>query len=59
VSREQIESVGFGYLPCQEAEQRFNRQTLRDGWNTVDGRRVFYISNPALGLWASRDRLVD
>jgi hypothetical protein len=31
---------------------------LRDGWNTLpDGERIYYISNPALGLWAYRGRL--
>ena len=27
-------------------------QKLKDGFNTVGGEDVFYISNPALGLWA-------
>ena len=29
---------------------------LKDGWNDVAGERVYYISNPALGLWAYRGR---
>ena len=28
-----------------------------DGWNTLpDGEEIFYVSNPALGLWGTRDR---
>ena len=30
---------------------------LRDGFNVMDdGEEIFYISNPALGLWAFKDR---
>jgi hypothetical protein len=36
---------------------RYDPQILKDGWNTLpDGERVFFISNPALGLWACRGR---
>ena len=38
--------------------RRYDPETLRDGWNVLpDGERIFYIGNPALGLWASRERL--
>ncbi len=31
---------------------------LTNGWNTMpDGERIYYISNPALGLWAAKSRL--
>jgi hypothetical protein len=37
--------------------QRYNPALLTDGWNQLpDGERIFYISNPALGLWAYRGR---
>ena len=39
--------------------QRYHPAKLKDGWNTVDGEKVFYISNPALGLWAYRGRFND
>ena len=30
----------------------------RDGWNIMpDGERIYFISNPALGLWAYEGRL--
>lgn len=32
-------------------------EKLQDGWNVdADGERFFFISNPALGLWAYRGR---
>jgi hypothetical protein len=38
---------------------KYNPETLKDGWNTVDGEEVFYISNPGLGLWAYQRRFHD
>ena len=29
---------------------------LTDGFNDVGGEEIFYISNPALGLWAYQER---
>jgi len=53
VSREEIESVGFSYNPYEDVKQTYNPETLEDGWNTLpDGEKIFYVSNPALGLWA-------
>jgi nickel-dependent lactate racemase len=51
VSQELIESVGYKYMPFAEAVQKYNYKDMKDGWNTVDGEEIFYISNPALGLW--------
>ncbi len=37
---------------------RYDPPALRDGWNDVpDGERIFFIRNPALGLWAHRSRM--
>lgn len=55
LSREEIEGVGFGYQDLAQALRRYDPARLVDGFNLVDGEEVFYISNPALGLWALRD----
>ena len=52
LTREEIESVHFQYGDLTEMTALYNPATLRDGWNTVDGEEIFYISNPGLGLWA-------
>ncbi len=52
LTRQEVESVSFGYMPYAEAAARYNPAILRDGFNMVDGEEIFYISNPALGLWA-------
>jgi nickel-dependent lactate racemase len=56
MSKEEIEGAGFQYMTVQEALQQYDIHTLQDGINMVDGEEVFYVSNPALGLWAYRDR---
>jgi len=50
-----VESVNFKYLPLQETLKKYDPGKLKDGFNTLeDGEEIFYISNPALGLWAYR-----
>jgi len=56
LGREEIEGVGFCYAPLEEMRRRYDPARLTDGYNTVDGEQIFFISNPALGLWAHRER---
>jgi len=57
LSREEIEGAGFKYAECAEAMQRYNPRELKDGVNVMpDGEEIFYISNPAIGLWAVESR---
>jgi hypothetical protein len=57
LTRQEIEGTGFRYADLKEMAQRYNPAKLKDGWNTLDdGEQIFYISNPALGLWAHRGR---
>ena len=51
LSKEDIEGVGFSFMPYDEATKKYNPETMKDGYNTVDGEEIYYISNPALGLW--------
>jgi hypothetical protein len=58
LGREEIEAVGYQYADLAAMRARYDPQQLKDGWNQMpDGERIFYISNPALGLWAYRGRL--
>lgn len=60
MSREEIEGVGFNYGNLEEVLARYPLETLKDGWNVMpDGEEVYYISNPALGLWAYPERFKD
>jgi hypothetical protein len=57
LTRQEIESVGFRYADLSAMTGRYDPAKLQDGWNTLpDGERIFFISNPALGLWAYRGR---
>jgi hypothetical protein len=56
LSREETEGVGFGYADLAGTVARYNPATLHDGFQTVDGEEIFFISHPALGLWSSRAR---
>ena len=56
ITRQEIESVGYQYADLDEMMQKYNPAVLKDGWNEVDGEEIYYISNPALGLWAYHER---
>jgi len=59
LTREEIESVHFEYGDLKEYEKKYDPEKLKDGWNTVDGEEIFFISNPGLGLWAYKGRFVN
>lgn len=57
MSRAEIESVGFNWADLEETKKKYNCDFLKDGWNILpDGEEIYYISNPALGLWAHPSR---
>jgi len=56
LSQEEIEGAGFSYGNLPELLKRYDPETLKHGYNEVDGENVFFISNPGLGLWATRSR---
>ena len=56
LSKEEIESVNFRYAPLEQMLKKYNPEKLSDGVNIVDGEEIYYISNPAIGLWAFRER---
>ena len=59
LTKEEVESVNFRYSPLEETMKKYDPARLKDGFNEVDGEEIFYISNPALGLWAYRGRFLD
>jgi hypothetical protein len=56
LSKEEIEGVNFRFGDLEQMLKRYNPATMTDGSNVIDGEEVFFISNPALGLWAYRGR---
>ncbi len=60
LTREEIEGVGFAYGDYAEMSRRYDPKKLKDGFNTMpDGEEIFFISNPALGLWVRRELFSD
>ncbi len=60
LTREEIEGVNFAYADLNEMMSRYNPEKLKDGFNMLpDGERVFFVSNPAIGLWAYTGRFKE
>lgn len=58
LSKDEIESVNFNYADLGQMSRKYDPSKLIDGFNKLsDGEEIFYISNPATGLWASKERL--
>jgi len=58
LTKEEIESVNFEYAVLKKIMKRYNPDKLKDGFNKISNEEeIFYISNPAVGLWSSRERL--
>ncbi len=57
LSREEIEKAGYCYADPAQMMSRYDPAKLKEGYNTLaGGEEIFYISNPALGLWASTQK---
>jgi nickel-dependent lactate racemase len=59
LTREEVEGVNYRYAPLQEMLERYSPEKLHDGYNIVNGEEIFYVSNPALGLWAYKNRFAQ
>jgi nickel-dependent lactate racemase len=57
MTREEIEGAGYRFGDLAAMAKRYNPEKLTPGFNRLpDGEAIFFIPNPALGLWAARDR---
>jgi nickel-dependent lactate racemase len=57
LTKDEIESVGLAYADIDDMMKKYDPNKMKNGLNTMpNGEEVFYISNPALGLWAHSDR---
>jgi hypothetical protein len=58
LSREEIESVNYKFGSLDETMEKYDPEKLKEGYNKMaDGEEIFFISNPATGLWASDERI--
>lgn len=57
ISKEEIESVGYQWADYDEMVKKYDPEKLQYGYNTLpDGEEIYFIPNPALGLWADRSK---
>ena len=57
ISQQEIASVGFTPADFSEAAKLYNPEALSYGFNTLpNGEEIYYIPNPALGLWINREK---
>ena len=56
ISQEEIRSVGFKSADYDELSKIYDPEKLTMGVNVVSGEEIYYVPNPALGLWIDRGR---
>jgi nickel-dependent lactate racemase len=56
LTKSEIESVNFEYADLNAVMTKYDPKKLKDGFNSVDGEGVYFISNPGLGLWSWKQR---
>jgi nickel-dependent lactate racemase len=57
LTRSEVRGVHFHHMPYGEAIRAYDPARLREGYNELPGgETIFFIGNPATGLWAERTR---
>lgn len=56
MTQKEVESIGFNYMSVEEALNRYPIERFKPGFNTLEREEIYYIPNPAVGLWAYREK---
>lgn len=57
ITREEVEGVGYQSADYDEGVKKYDPEKLQYGYNTMpDGEEIYFIPNPALGLWINREK---
>lgn len=60
LAQEEIEGVNFNYSDPEKMLKKYNPDNMKEGFNILPGgEEIFYISNPALGLWAYSEKFLN
>jgi len=54
LTKEEVTGVGYNYIPYDEIIKIYDPTKLKPGYNTVNGEEIYFIPNPALGLWINK-----
>ena len=56
LSREEIEKANFAFGDLKNMLNKYPPEKMQMGINKINGEQIFYIPNPALGLWSEKKR---
>ena len=56
LTEEAVRGVSFGWMDYEETIKKYDPAKLKIGYNEVDGELIYYIPNPALGLWSLKNQ---
>jgi nickel-dependent lactate racemase len=57
MTEKEIRDVNFKYMSLEDAYKKYDPSGLREGYNKLeDGEEIYFISNPALGLWTDKNK---
>ncbi len=57
ISEKEVNNIHFNAANYDEVIKKYDPEKLIPGWNKLDdGEEVFFIPNPALGLWIDKNR---
>lgn len=57
ITQEEVNGIHFHAASYDDMIRKYNPKTLKPGWNILDdGEEIFFIPNPALGLWIDKNR---
>lgn len=57
IAKSEIEAVGFKAADFAEQAAKYDLPHLKPGFNEVNGEEVYFIPNPALGLWIAKEAM--
>ena len=56
ITQEEIRDVGFESADYTRTAEKYHLAELVPGMNLVNGEEIYYIPNPALGLWINKEK---
>ncbi|MCK4630244.1 MAG: DUF2088 domain-containing protein, partial [Bacteroidales bacterium] len=56
LSRKEIEQANFAFGDLKEMLNKYPPDRMQTGINEINGEQIYYIPNPALGLWSEKKR---
>jgi nickel-dependent lactate racemase len=56
LGREEIEKANFEFADIKNMLKKYPPEKLQMGINEISGEQIYYIPNPALGLWSEKKR---